>query len=291
MPSKPRLLATCWTSAGDAAPQVGDERSPHDLMSRMSAAAEAGWEGFGIVHADLITAMETHDLSDIRRRAVELGLRRLELEFIGDWWTDGDRRSASDKVRRDLLSAAEILEVPVIKVGASMDSVAPPSHIVVEELRLLASEASSHGVRVALEPMPFSSNVQTLSDGVALLEAVNHPALGLAVDIWHVYRSAVPYEWITQNVRPETIFVVELNDGAAEPQGTLWDDTVDRRLYPGDGAFNVPAFIQAVRKTGFDDMWGVEIISAAHRRRNPSDSLRDVYEATTRCFDFAETMA
>ena len=36
------LLATCWTSAGDATPDRGDEVSPVDLRTRIETAAEVG---------------------------------------------------------------------------------------------------------------------------------------------------------------------------------------------------------------------------------------------------------
>lgn len=42
-----RLLATCWTTAGDANPRPGDQRSPVPIRERVEAAAAAGFEGSG----------------------------------------------------------------------------------------------------------------------------------------------------------------------------------------------------------------------------------------------------
>lgn len=279
----PRLLATCWTSAGDAAPQVGDERSPIDLGERMRTAVAAGWDGFGIVRADLVAYRDEYGLDALRALAVDAGVRRLELEFLGDWWTEGEQRAVSDVVRRDLLEAARALGAPTIKVAAAMDD-APDENRFVGELRDLAQEAQEHGARVALEPMPFSSNVRTIADGARLLEAVGHPALGICLDIWHLFRAGTPYGEIPLTLSSDRIFVVELDDGAAEPLGSLWDDTVDRRLAPGRGAFDVPGFIRAVDATGYDDYWGVEIIGAAHRARPIAESLHDVRDDTLACF-------
>ena len=50
------LLATCWTTAGDAAPLRGDERSPLPLRERVEAAAAAGFRGIGLLHIDLVVA-------------------------------------------------------------------------------------------------------------------------------------------------------------------------------------------------------------------------------------------
>ena len=59
------LLATCWTSAGDAAPNRGDQISPVDLRTRIETAAEIGWEGFGLRHADLAIAASTIGLQEL----------------------------------------------------------------------------------------------------------------------------------------------------------------------------------------------------------------------------------
>jgi hypothetical protein len=61
------LLATCWTSAGEAAPSRGDETSPDDLRTRIETAAEIGWEGFGLLHTDLAIAASTIGLQELRR--------------------------------------------------------------------------------------------------------------------------------------------------------------------------------------------------------------------------------
>lgn len=279
----PRLLATCWTSAGDAAPQIGDERSPLDLGERMRTAVAAGWQGFGLVHADLVAYRDTHGLDELASLAREAGVERIELEFIGDWWTGGERRRASDRVRDDLFEAAQVLGAPVVKIAAAMGE-APPESLFLDELADLSERAAAHGVSLALEPMPFSSNVRTIDEGASLLERLERPNVGLCVDVWHVYRSGTEYSRIPEVLRADQILVVELDDGAAEPEGSLWDDTIARRRYPGLGAFDVPSFISAVRATGYDGYWGVEIISADHRARPISASLSDVAEAALAAF-------
>ena len=283
----PRLLATCWTSAGDAAPQVSDELSPIDLETRMRTAARAGWTGFGLVHADLVAYRDAHGLASLASLAEDCGIERIELEFLGDWWTTGEQRKASDLVRHDLLEAAHALSVPVIKIAPAMD-VAPPTDIFLTELDLLVAEAKERGTTVAIEPMPFSSNIRSLDDGMRLIDTLAQDSLGLVVDIWHAYRGGMDYARIPELIPPERIAVVELNDGIREPVGSLWDDTINNRLYPGRGAFDVPAFIQAVQAAGFDGYWGVEMISAEHRSRPISQSLPELAAATRDCFVLPE---
>jgi sugar phosphate isomerase/epimerase len=58
---------------------------------------------------------------------------------------------------------------------------------------------------------------------------------------------------------------VELDDAAAEPKGSLWEDTLFHRLYPGEGSFDCPAFIKAVEQAEFRRFYGVEVINQAYR--------------------------
>src|SRR6188768_1063320 len=48
-----RLLATCWTHAGDARPGRGDGASPLTVRERIEATAAAGWDGIGLPVVDL----------------------------------------------------------------------------------------------------------------------------------------------------------------------------------------------------------------------------------------------
>lgn len=45
------------------------------------------------------------------------------------------------------------------------------------------------------------------------------------------------------------------------------EDILDRRHLCGVSAMDVPAFIRAIRATGFDGTWGVEILADEHRKR------------------------
>ena len=255
------LLATCWTSAGDAAPQRGDEVSPFSIQDRVTALADAGWSGIGLVNADLQHAKREIGLPALRTAIDLAGLEFREVEILDRWWTHGETRVHADRLRDDLFEAAAELGAQRIKVMACLDATPPPYEHFVRELRELCRRATDAGVTLALEPMPFSTNVATLEDGVRLMEEVDHPAAGLTVDTWHVFRAGTPYERIPNIVPPELIAVVELNDCAADPVGNLWADTVDNRRLPGEGDANVAEFVRWIAATGFAGPWGVEIIS------------------------------
>src|ERR671921_362569 len=101
-----RLLATCWSSAGDAASDRADLRSPLNLRERIEAASAAGFTGFGLMSADLPAADEEYGLKGIRAMLDDHGIVDLEVEEIPYWWDDGPHREESDRVRHALLNAA-----------------------------------------------------------------------------------------------------------------------------------------------------------------------------------------
>ena len=76
------LLATCWTSAGDAASDRPDLRSPLPLRERIEAASAAGFRGFGLLSDDLPAAVAEYGLTGIRAMLADNGMVHLELEGI-----------------------------------------------------------------------------------------------------------------------------------------------------------------------------------------------------------------
>lgn len=289
MTASPQLLATCWTTSGAAAP-TGDLRvSPFSVEARITAAAADGWQGFGLVHADLEEFTRTRPITDLRLMLSDNGIEHLELELIENWWAEGPEREASDRVRRDIFAAAEAIGVNTVKVGPDTTAPAEPAQFA-ESFAALAAEAAEHGTRVALEFLPWAGYMNDLQRGIDLVTDVAHPAGGLCIDIWHVARPHTDYRVIAESMPADYLFAVELNDGAAEPIGTLAEDTVHRRLLPGEGAFEVPAYIRAVQTAGFEGPWGVEMLSDRHRSLTLEQGLREARESALDCFAAAERL-
>jgi sugar phosphate isomerase/epimerase len=257
------LLATCWTSAGDAASDRLDLRSPVPLRERIEAASAAGFRGFGLLSADLPAAEEEYGVNGIRAIMDDNGIVDLELEGIPYWWDDGPRREESDRIRHALLTAAEALGARHIKVTPDGDD-GPwdPDHWAVK-LGELAAQADGVGSRLGLEFFPWS-NIKTLHDGLRLIEAAGHNAAGVVIDVWHIERAHTPIADLA-SVPPHRITGVELNDADPHVVGTLFEDTVHRRRYCGEGSFDLPAMITALRAAGWTGPWGVEILSDEHR--------------------------
>ncbi|GAA3949970.1 sugar phosphate isomerase/epimerase family protein [Gordonia caeni] len=272
------LFATCWTSAGDVAPLMASEVSPVPVDDRIAAVASTGWAGMGFVQDDLKLLREQIGFDALRTKIADAGLKYTEVEILGDWWETGPRREASDAMRELLFDAAVALDAAHIKIGTafgdSLDSIDP----LVAPLRDLADAAADRGVRVAIEAMPFSM-VSTIPMAADLVHAVDRPNCGVLVDSWHVFRAGTPLADLRESLSREIIFGVELDDAAAEVSGTMFEDTRDRRLPCGEGAFDLVGLIQTLHGLGWTGPWGVELISNEHRAKDVVTALRDAHDS------------
>ena len=123
------------------------------------------------------------------------------------------RRTAaggSDRIRRGLLGAAEVLGARHIKVTPDGDD-APwdPEHWAAKFAEL-AAQAEDAGARLGIEFFPWS-NIKTLHDGLQLVADAGHAAAGVIIDTWHIARAHTPVAELA-SVPLHRIIGVELND-------------------------------------------------------------------------------
>ena len=183
----------------------------------------------------------------------------------------GTLRRQSDRTRASILAAAEILQPRQIKIApdvGALDGAVPPLTDLdhwARELSRLAAQAADVGTRVALEPLPFA-NIADFTLAAELVAAADHPAAGLAVDIWHLERGPSTLADLAE-IPVDKVFVVELNDAPAPRSTDQFLDTIHHRVLCGAGTFDVEGFVKTLQQMGFPGPWGVEIVSDAHRRR------------------------
>ncbi|WP_404387055.1 sugar phosphate isomerase/epimerase family protein [Humibacillus xanthopallidus] len=233
------------------------------MRERIEAASAAGYRGFGLLSDDLPAAVTAYGLGGIRAMLDDNGIVDLELEGIPYWWDDGARRQESDRVRRDLLEAAEALGARHIKVTPDVDDSPWDRGIWTAKFAELAAQADGVGARLGIEFFPWS-NIKTLRDGLRLVDDAGHEGGGVIIDTWHFARGHTPPSDLA-TVPLHRIIGVELNDADKHVVGTLFEDTVHRRRYCGEGSFDVTAMISALRTAGWQGPWRVEILSDEHR--------------------------
>lgn len=286
LPAQPdELLATCWTSAGDAASDRPDLRSPLTLRKRIEAASAAGFRGFGLLSDDLPAAVAEYQLTGIRAMLADNGIVHVELEGIPYWWDDGPRRRKSDHVRQGMLEAAQALGARHIKVTPDGDDGPWDRGRWAAKFAELAAQAQDVGARLGLEFFPWS-NIKTLHDGLRLVEDAGHEAGGVIIDTWHIARGHTPVADLA-SVPLRHIIGVELNDADEQVIGTLFADTVHRRRYCGEGSFDLTGMISSLHTAGWNGPWGVEILSDEHRSLPVEEALHRAAASARSVLDLA----
>lgn len=286
------LVASYWSIAGDCYSSGPTEVSPFDFRARVETAREVGYRGVGLVHSDLLAVSEKIGFPAMKSILDDNGMKYVEVEIVSDWFTDGEQRRRSDRVRKDLLKAAEQLGAWHIKAGGNIDNEGRnewPMERMIADFRKLCDDAAEVGTRIALELMPFS-NLRTIRQGMELVNGAGAKNGGLMLDLWHMARGGIDFAEIRQMPK-EALFWVELDDARPEVEGTLYNDTIHNRELPGEGSLDVQGFLQAVKDVGYDSAYGVEILSRAHRQRSLKEQAQRVFDTTMRQFELLEAAA
>jgi sugar phosphate isomerase/epimerase len=138
-------------------------------------------------------------------------------------------------------------------------------------LRGLADIAAPYGVRLALEPVAFAP-LRTLAQALEVIDAAERENIGLNVDTFHIWAGGTPWEEVAK-LDPRLIAAVHLSD-ATPRRGEQWSD-LDRGVFPGEGIIPLKEGIAAIRSTGYDGAWAIEMISGYFWERDPFDLARE----------------
>jgi sugar phosphate isomerase/epimerase len=289
---EPELLGLYWTVSGPVEVHVGREWSLFSWEERCEQARAVGFSGLGIWHADLQHVLEGQSLLDMKSVFKANGLRRLELEFLMDWFlpADDDRRRASDTIRHLLFDAANVLGAHHVKVG-NIPGVAAELSLLTERFGELCADASRHtDAKIVYELMPFDVNVRTLDAVLAVVGGAAAPNGGVAVDTWHMAKLGIAPDEL-RRIPVEWLSWVELSDGRRDDMDDLVDETVNHRSLPGEGELDVRAYVEVCADHGYSGPWGVEVLSE-ELRNNPIDVIfRRAYAATAAQFEHERSSA
>ena len=190
----PQLVATAWTSAGDTSPRRIPSTSPVPIAERVAAVADAGYVGMGLIADDLLVIRDSIGFGATSRpdRRCRAHSRRGRTDRA---LVDSSRRGGPH------LRCSR----PAVRGGRR-----PVAHVHQDRLRTGArtptsarrwssrfasspSRQPTTGRGVAIETMPFSI-IATVPMGAEIVAAADHPAVGLLVDAWHVFRAGTSLE-------------------------------------------------------------------------------------------------
>ena len=179
-----------------------------------------------------------------------------------------------------IFAAAAVLEPHHIKVGNIPGATVPFDRLTERFAELCADAAEHHDAAIAYELMPFDPNVKSLDDAMALVGGAGAPNGGIAIDTWHMGKLGIAPDEL-RRIPPADLAWVELSDGRHETMPDPVDETINHRRLPGEGEFEVAAYVDVLRDHGYPGPWGVEVLSEELRNLPMEEIFKRAYETTS----------
>jgi sugar phosphate isomerase/epimerase len=152
-----------------------------------------------------------------------------------------------------------------------------PDALAAHELRRCAERLGAHGARLAVEFLPFM-RVNSIGAAREVVERAGVDA-GVLVDTWHFFHG--PDGWDELDALPlERLAYVQFDDHPALESSDLREECLHRRVFPGEGLFDLDRFCTALRARGWDGLVSVEVLSSAWRGGDLEAFARRAYETT-----------
>lgn len=228
------------------------------------------------------------DLAKVRKHLDDSGLQKISLVrggfFTGK--TAGERVAALDK-NRAALRECEALGMPMmVMVCGATPGQTPWENFeqIRDGLAALVPEAADAGVKLAVEPLhPMycadRSAIPTMKIANDLCDAVNHPMVGIALDVFHVWWD-LDLECQTRRcASANRLFAYHICDWKQQ----MDDFLLDRGL-PGEGVIPLKQIDHIVRATGFAGLAEVEIFSRKWWSENQHVHLQAIIEGCRRVY-------
>jgi sugar phosphate isomerase/epimerase len=220
----------------------------HPIDERIRLAAANGFAGIGLYTGHYRALEESGDAPGrLRELLDEHDLVLAEIEVVPGLGADGSGGEAAAEVESVAWRMADEFGSRYLQcIGPSALPVADAGRA----FGALCDRAADHGLVVGLEFLPFT-DVVTVHDARAIVEAAARPNGGVCVDIWHHERGANDLRAIRE-LPAELIVGVQMSDGPRRP--------VDPDYYTD---FDVAGFVGALRDAGSTVSWSLEVCSAA----------------------------
>jgi sugar phosphate isomerase/epimerase len=271
------LLASYWTIAGAVHPHSETEYSPYDFEDRVVAAAKAGFKGIGLKEVDLEHILERRSLKEMKQIFDDNGIKHVELEFLTDWFLEGEKKKQSDRTKHLLLTAAEALGARHVKVGDFETQITPMPRLI-ESFAALCADAANYGTKILFE-LIVDAMIKTLPETLEMVEGADAKNGGIMLDLWHIVKLRIPYEDVAR-IPARYMLGVELNDGTLECPWSLHEDTINHRKFCGEGEFDVKGFVKCLLNAGYAGPWGIEVLSQDLRKKSLKEAATDSFNTT-----------
>jgi len=243
------------------------------LDDKLTAAASAGFDGIELFENDLVVSPWSP--KEIRSRCADLGLTIDLYQPFRDFEGAPPERLRANLARAEHKFAvmAELGVGTVLVCSSVSPEAVDDDDLAAEQLAALADRAAARGMRVAYEALAWGRHVSTWDHSWRIVQRAGHPALGLCLDSFHVLSREVSPDGIAA-IAPGKIFYVQLADAPYLSMDVLqWSR--HHRLFPGQGAFDLPGFVGRALAAGYDGPLSLEVFNDVFRQSDPARTAVD----------------
>ena len=124
----------------------------------------------------------------------------------------------------------------------------------------VCDEAAEHGLVGTLE-FSAGTHAPDLNTARRIVETAGRPNGAILVDAWHLHLGRTTLDDLAA-LPGSLVAAVQLNDGPAERPADFAYATRYARLAPGDGTFDLPAFLGTLDTIGCTAPLGIEVFNA-----------------------------
>lgn len=254
------------------------------LEDKLNAAAAAGFAGVELIEYDLV--MSPWSPRRLRQEAERKGLS------IGAYQPFHVEATSSEAFRATLRRAESKLalvselgaEVMVCCATRSADGI-DDDDLAAEQLHSLADRAQAHGIRLAYEALPWG-RLRTHTDALRVVRKVDHPALGLCLDSFHVLSPENDASALDP-IPVDRVFHIQLAD-APRLNLDVREWSLHYRMFPGQGALDIAGFVGRLLAKGYAGPMALEVFNDVYQQEDPRHAATDAMRSL---FAFAEALA
>jgi sugar phosphate isomerase/epimerase len=253
------------------------------FTERLRLAAASGFAGLSMWESDYLGARaEGYSDADLRGALADHGIEIAELDALTSWLPGEDDAVPSDWTtsfeEKDFYAVADALgarSINVVDLGAgrtiSVDAAA-------EAFAGVCDRAKEHGLLVHIEFLPWS-NIPDIESAWEIVREAGRANGGVLLDTWHLLRSGGTPESL-MGIPRDRVYAIQVSDAPAVAELNLMEETMARRLLPGEGAARVRDVLEVLSDGGCTAPVGVEVFSSALAALPADQAIEQVATAT-----------
>lgn len=228
-----------------------------DLPRWIDIASGQGYAGL----APDIFSLRAHRAAGDSLEALGAQLKSLDLRCFEISGLNVGEAAATEQEMAEFLGMAAALQAEFMTTRI----VLPVDDAICARLADCEAQLLAVGCRIGLE-FSAGSELHSIDAARQLIERAGLREAGIVVDTWHFFRTGAPWSQL-EGLPVEALAYVQLSDGKFPTPQNDPRETLDARLLPGRGEFDLQRFAAALEALGFHGAICLEVLNAELRRQ------------------------